>query len=168
MGVTLWRLRFPHLCVFLAGALLIYSLLRPTAGKSAAIFGALSWISMPLVAPKFINSEPDIVLSTLLFAAFFVWWRGTDENNMTPARWLGAAILLALAGLTKGPQPIAYFTLGVGAYILLRQRDQLLGFILANLLAGFVVVGWYVAIHRPGDISLWQEHSRLSDTLGWS
>lgn len=166
-GVTLWCLRIPHLCAFLAGALLIYSLLRTTVGKSAAIFGALSWISMPLVAPKFINSEPDVVLATLLFAAFFVWWIGTDKNNMTPARWLGAGVLLALAGLTKGPQPLAYFSLGVGAYILIKQRDQIWGFMLANGLAGLVVGGWYVAVHQPGDMALWQEHSRLSDTIGW-
>lgn len=67
-GVTLWSLRIPHLLFFLGGALLIYHLLRFSTGKSAAIFAALSWISMPVVAPKFINSEPDIVLSTLLFA----------------------------------------------------------------------------------------------------
>lgn len=166
-GVTLWSLRVPHLCVFLAGALLIYSLLRTTVGKSAAIFGAFSWITMPVVAPKFINSEPDIVLATLLFAAFFVWWRATNENIMTRARWLGVGVLLALAGLTKGPQPLAYFTLGVGAYILLKRRDQIWGFIFANALAGFVVGGWYVAIYQPGDMALWQEHSRLSDTTGW-
>ena len=114
-GVTLWSLRIPHLCFFLAGALLIYNLLRSSTGKSAAIFGALCWISMPVVAPKFINSEPDIVLSTLLFAAFWVWWQGTSRATMTPLRWASVAILLTLAGLTKGPQPVAYFTLGVKA-----------------------------------------------------
>lgn len=163
-GVTLWSLRIPHLCSFLAGALLIYSLLRTTVGKSAAIFGALGWISMPVVAPKFINSEPDIVLSTLLFAAFFVWWRGTDGKGMTPARWVGVSILIALAGLTKGPQPVAYFTLGVGAYILLKQRHQIVPFTLANLFAGLIIAGWYAVVYAPGDIELWRAHSRLSDT----
>jgi hypothetical protein len=60
-SVTLWSLRIPHLCFFLAGTLLIYNLLRSVTGKSAAIFGALCWISMPVVAPKFIDAEPDIV-----------------------------------------------------------------------------------------------------------
>jgi 4-amino-4-deoxy-L-arabinose transferase-like glycosyltransferase len=162
-GVTLWSLRVPHLCSFLAGALLIYLLLRTATGKSAAIFGALSWISMPVVAPKFINSEPDIMLSTLLFAAFYVWWQGTNGKGMSPARWFGVGILLALAGLTKGPQPVAYFTLGVGAYILLKQRQQIWAFTLANLLAGLVIGGWYIAIYQPGDIELWRAHSRLAD-----
>jgi hypothetical protein len=55
--VTLWSLRIPHLCFFLAGAPLIYSLLRSVTGKSAANFGALCWISMPVVAPKFIRTR---------------------------------------------------------------------------------------------------------------
>src|SRR4030081_2885646 len=56
-GVTLWSLRIPHLTFFLGGALLIYSLLRSNTGKSAAIFGVLCWLSMPMVAPKVINAE---------------------------------------------------------------------------------------------------------------
>jgi 4-amino-4-deoxy-L-arabinose transferase-like glycosyltransferase len=61
-GVTLWSLRIPHLFFFLAGAILVYRLLRSCTGSSAAIFGVLCWICMPMVAAKFINSEPDIVL----------------------------------------------------------------------------------------------------------
>lgn len=161
-SVTLWSLRVPHLCFFLAGALLIYSLVRTVTGKSAAIFSALCWISMPVVAPKFINAEPDIVLSTLLFAAFFIWWQGTRNNSVTPGRWACVTLLIALAGLTKGPQPIAYFTLGVGAYIFLKQRNQILGFIIANLSAGLIIGGWYALVYQPNDIGLWKAHSRLS------
>ena len=163
-GVTLWSLRIPHLAFFLAGALLIYSLLRSITGKAAAIFGALCWISMPVVAPKFINSEPDIVLSTLLFAAFFVWWQGTSGKSMTAGRWLGVSVLIALAGLTKGPQPVAYFTFGVGAYILLKQRNQIAAFIVAHLFAGLIIGGWYAMVYQQNDndIELWMAHSRLS------
>jgi 4-amino-4-deoxy-L-arabinose transferase-like glycosyltransferase len=163
-GVTLWSLRVPHLCFFLAGALLIYSLLRSVTGKSAAIFGALCWISMPVVAPKFINAEPDIVLSVLLFGAFFIWWQGTRDKNITPERWICISALIALAGLTKGPQEVAYFTLGVGAYILLKQRDQIPAFIAANIGAGLIIGGWYGLVYQPGDIDNWESHSRLSHT----
>ena len=119
---------------------------------------------MPVVAPKFINSEPDIVLSTLLFAAFCAWWQGTIGKSMTPLRWLSIGILISLAGLTKGPQPVAYFTLGVGAYILLKQRDQIPAFIVANLSAGLIIGGWYALVYQSNDIELWKAHSRLSNT----
>jgi 4-amino-4-deoxy-L-arabinose transferase-like glycosyltransferase len=163
-GVTLWSLRIPHLCFFLVGTLLIYSLLRSVTGKSAAIFGALCWISMPVVAPKFINAEPDIVLSVLLFGAFCIWWQGTRDNNTTPGRWFCISILVALAGLTKGPQEVVYFTLGVGAYILLKQRNQIPAFITANIGAGLIIGGWYGLVYQPGDINTWEAHSRLTQT----
>ncbi|MET0968741.1 MAG: glycosyltransferase family 39 protein [Tardiphaga sp.] len=161
-GVTLWSLRIPHLAFFLAGTLLIYCLLRSSTGKAAAIFGAFVWISMPLVAPKFINAEADVVLSTLLFAAFCLWWRGHSQGNMTVAKWLGVAGLLALAGLTKGPQPVAYFTLGVGAYLLLKDWRQLPAFLAANVAAGALIGCWYVAVLEQGDAHHWMAHSRLT------
>lgn len=164
-GVTLWSLRIPHLCVFLAGALLIYNLLRSTTGKSASIFGVLCWISMPLVAPKFINSEPDILLSTLLFAAFCTWWQGTTGKGMTPLRWGSISLLISLAGLAKGPQPIAYFTLGVGAYLLLKDRWQMPAFIAANALSGLIILAWYLLVYQqPSDVVSWIVHSRLLNT----
>lgn len=162
--VTLWSLRIPHLAFFLVGALLIFGLLRQNAvSKSGAIFGALCWICMPVVAPKFINAEADIVLSTLLFCAFFWWWRATITNRITLWTWLIVGVLLALAGLTKGPQPIAYFTLGVGAYMMLKQREQLVGFVAANAMAVLVIGSWYGIVHQPGDTDLWRAHSRLAD-----
>ncbi|UFS77362.1 glycosyltransferase family 39 protein [Tardiphaga sp. 37S4] len=161
-GVTLWSLRIPHLAFFLAGAFLVYLLVKTQAGKAAAIFGAFSWISMPLVAPKFINAEPEIVLSVLLFAAFYVWWIGTSKESMNVSRWLSVAVLVALAGLTKGPQPAAYFGLGVGVYLLLKDRKQIPAFLITNLLAGLVIAAWYFAVHQQkGDIDLWLAHSRL-------
>lgn len=163
-SVTLWSLRIPHLCFFLAGTLLIYNLLRSVTGKSAAIFGALCWISMPVVAPKFINAEPDIVLSVLLFGAFCIWWQGTRDNSTTSGRWLCISVLIALAGLTKGPQEVAYFTLGVGSYILLKQRHQIPAFIAAHIGAGLIIGGWYGLVYQLGDIDTWQAHSRLAHT----
>lgn len=166
--VTLWSLRIPHLAIFLGGALLIYNLLRSNTGKSAAIFGVLCWLSMPMVAAKFTNAEPDIVMSTLLFAAFVVWWQGTISQRITLTRWLGIGLLLGLAGLTKGPQPVAYFTVGVGAYLLVkRQRHQIPAFIAANALAALIIGGWYAVVHQPGDVDYWMVHSRLLTTSGF-
>jgi Dolichyl-phosphate-mannose-protein mannosyltransferase len=148
--------------------LLIYRLLRSYTGKGGAIFGAMCWMSMPVVAPKFINSEADIVLATLLFAAFCVWWRGILNKKVTWLRWIAIGILLSLAGLTKGPQPVAYFSLGVGAYLLRKARDQIPGFVLANALSGLVIGGWYLLVYeQPNDVAYWALHSRLLTTTGF-
>jgi 4-amino-4-deoxy-L-arabinose transferase-like glycosyltransferase len=166
-GVTLWSLRIPHLVFFLSGAILIYSLLRSNAGsKSASIFGALCWLSMPMVAPKFINAEADVVLSTLLFAAFYTWWQATISKHLTLLAWLGIGVLIGLAGLTKGPQPVAYFALGVGAYLLLKDRNQIPAFLAANVLAALMIGGWYAMVYQPNDIDQWMVHSRLLTATG--
>lgn len=165
--VSLWSTRAPHLAFFLGGALLIYSLLRLQTGKSAALFGAFCWLSMPMIAPRFVIAEPDIVMSTLLFAAFYVWWRGTVDERLTLLRWACISFLLVLAGLTKGPQPMAYFTLGVGAYLVLkRARNQILPFIVANAVAMLIVGSWYVVVYVPHDVEYWMLHSRVLTTTG--
>jgi len=162
--VTLWSLRIPHLTFFLIGTLLIYALLRRNgASQSGSVFGAFCWICMPMVAAKFINAEVDVVLSTLLFAAFALWWQATAREQATWRTWLGVGLLLALAGLTKGPQPLAYFTLGVGGFVLFRERDQIAGFAGANALAALIVGSWYVVVYEPRDLDIWVAHSRLSD-----
>jgi 4-amino-4-deoxy-L-arabinose transferase-like glycosyltransferase len=166
-SVTLWSLRIPHLIFFLAGALLIYNLLRTATGKSAAIFGALCWISMPMVAPKFINAEPDVVVSTLLFAGFVIWWLGSSSNRMTLLKWISVCVLISLAGLTKGPQPVAFFTLGVGAYILIKRREQIPAFLATNVAAAVIIGSWYVAVYQPNDVDAWLVHSRVMTTTGF-
>jgi 4-amino-4-deoxy-L-arabinose transferase-like glycosyltransferase len=132
------------------------------------VFGALCWFACSMIGQKFITAEPDVTLSTLLFAAFVVWWKGSSRR-ITVARWFAVAVLLGAAGLTKGPQPIAYFTLGVGAYLSVKRRwSDIPGFVFVNALAGAIVGAWYLAVVEPGDVAHWGSHSRLSDGMAMS
>jgi 4-amino-4-deoxy-L-arabinose transferase-like glycosyltransferase len=119
-----------------------------------------------MVGQKFITAEPDVTVSVLLFAGFFLWWKGVSGGGVSLSRWLSIGLVLTAAGLTKGPQPLAYFTLGVGAYVVMRRRwNDLPGFILANAIAALVVASWYWAVMIPGDVEGWMRHSRLSDGM---
>jgi 4-amino-4-deoxy-L-arabinose transferase-like glycosyltransferase len=165
-GVTLWSARVPHLLFLLAGGLMVFNLVRPLTRTPPAVFGALCWFACSMVGQKFITAEPDVTLSVLLFGAFFVWWRGSERGQVSFPRWLLVGLLLAAAGLTKGPQPIAYFTLGVGFYLLVRRRwRDMPGFIAANAVAAVVVGAWYVAVMQPGDLEGWRNHSRLAEGM---
>ncbi|MET0722783.1 MAG: glycosyltransferase family 39 protein [Tardiphaga sp.] len=165
-GVTAWSARIPHLLFLLAGGLMVFNLVRPLTRTAPALFGALCWFACSMVGQKFITAEPDVTLSVLLFGAFFVWWKGAEHGPVGYARWLAVGVLLGLAGLTKGPQPIAYFTLGVGAYLLLERRwRELPGFMLANAVGALIVAAWYVAVMQPGDVAHWRSHSRLADGM---
>lgn len=146
----------------LAGGGLVFRLVQPQAGKAAALFGVLCWFATPMVALKLITAEPDVTVSVLLFAAFTVWWEGENQARVSPARWMVVALALTAASLTKGPQPLGYFVLGVGAYIMLKQRwRQIPGFIAAILIALSVTAAWYMAVDKTGDASGWLHHSRI-------
>ena len=165
-GVTVWSARIPHLLFLLAGGLMVFNLVRSHTRQAPAVFGALCWFACPMMAQKFITAEPDVTLSVLLFAGFFLWWKGVSSGGVSLSRWFSIALVLAAAGLTKGPQPLAYFTLGVGAYLVVRRRwHDLPGFILANAIAALVVASWYWAVMIPGDVERWMWHSRLSDGM---
>ena len=165
-GVTVWSARIPHLLFLLAGGLMVFNLVLPHTRKAPAVFGALCWFACPMVAQKFVTAEPDVTLSVLLFGAFFLWWKGVVRGHVSMLRWVSIAILLAAAGLTKGPQPIAYFTLGVGAYLIVKRRlGDISGFVFSNAVAGLAVAAWYWAVVNPGDVEGWMIHSRLSEGM---
>jgi 4-amino-4-deoxy-L-arabinose transferase-like glycosyltransferase len=165
-GVTLWSARIPHLLFLLAGGLMVFNLVRQHTRKAPAVFGALCWFACPMVAQKFVTAEPDVTLSVLLFGGFFLWWKGVTAGHVSMGRWLSIGIVLAAAGLTKGPQPLAYFALGVGATILMKHRwRDIPGFVAANLVAGLVVASWYWAVMIPDDTRGWLHHSRLNEPM---
>jgi 4-amino-4-deoxy-L-arabinose transferase-like glycosyltransferase len=165
-GVTVWSARIPHLIFLLGGGLMVFNLVRSHTRTAPAVFGALCWFACPMVAQKYITAEPDVTVSVLLFGGFFIWWKGVSAGQVSMLRWLSIGIVLAAAGLTKGPQPIAYFTLGVGAYLLVKRRwNDIPGFVVAHAIAGLTVAGWYWAVAIPGDVDTWLQHSRLSDAM---
>jgi hypothetical protein len=64
--------------------------------------------------------------------------------------------------LLKGPQPIGYFALGIGLYVLLtRSWRQLPGLILAGLICATPLAAWYAAIYTPGDEQTWGTFMRV-------
>jgi 4-amino-4-deoxy-L-arabinose transferase-like glycosyltransferase len=157
--------RLPPVLSLLAGGLMVFSLVRQRAGAVAALFGALCFLISPALLQKLITAEPDVILSALLFAAFLLWWDGQKTGHVSLGRWLAVGAMLVFAGLTKGPQPVGYFTLGIGVFLVTqRQWRDLPGFILANAMAGIALIAWYAAVYRHGDFQLWADQSRLHGT----
>lgn len=151
----------------LGGAALVFYLVRQRASALAALFGAICFMLSPALLQKLVTAEPDAMLSVLLFAAFVIWWDGHKTGRVTFLRWIVVGLVLAAAGLTKGPQPVAYFSFGVGALLVFRRQwKELPGFVLAHVLAGIPLLAWYIAIYQPGDLGLWQAVWRLNSWFG--
>jgi 4-amino-4-deoxy-L-arabinose transferase-like glycosyltransferase len=155
--------RLPIALFVLFGCVLIYLLLRRVAASvPAALFGAALFLACPLVIRSSVLITADLPLAVLLFFAFFLWWGGNEKASVSVGRWLAIGVVLALAGLLKGPQPIAYFALGVGLYVLgSRSWRQIPGLVLAGLICALPLAAWYAAIYTPGDEGNWAAFMRV-------
>ena len=166
--------RLPIVLFLLCGCLLIYFLLRKVgAGVAAALFGTALFLACPLVMRGYVMITADLPLAVLLFLAFVLWWdgaaKGSIKGSVGLGRWIAIGIVLALAGLLKGPQPIAYFALGVGVFVLAsRSWRQIPGLLLAGLICAIPLALWYAAIYRPGDEGIWAAFMRVHPNIIFS
>jgi 4-amino-4-deoxy-L-arabinose transferase-like glycosyltransferase len=162
-GVSQITVRLPTVAALFAGTLLIWALVRPRVSRSAALVAALCFLFSPAVLQKAVTAEADILLSAFQFAAFVVWWHGYEAGRISFARWLAVGLLLAATALCKGPQPAAFFALGVGAFILIRRDwKQLPGYVLAGAVSVGIMASWSIAVYRAADIDTLLEYMRLS------
>jgi 4-amino-4-deoxy-L-arabinose transferase-like glycosyltransferase len=153
--------RLPVVLAVLGTALLVQHLVRRNAGAPAALFAAATLVFCPLVLRKLTISEPDTLATFCSFAAFVVWWEGEVREHVTVGRWLACGGLLVAVAIAKGPQPLGFFVLGIGGYLVVRRRwAPLPGFALCVGLPAAVTVAWATAIYRAGDFAVWLAYLR--------
>jgi 4-amino-4-deoxy-L-arabinose transferase-like glycosyltransferase len=161
-SINQWIARLPAVLSLLLGGLLVWHVTRKQAGALAALFGVICLFFSPAILQKVVTAEVDVMVSVLLFAAFCIWWAGHDAGRVSIVRWVAVGFVLGAAGLTKGPQPLAFFVLGIGGFLLIQRRwHDFPGFLLANLCAGAIVLAWYAAVYQTGDVGWWMQHGRL-------
>jgi 4-amino-4-deoxy-L-arabinose transferase-like glycosyltransferase len=162
-SVNQFTARLPIVLALLGGCLLIYGLLRRVGvGVSAAVLGAALFLACPLVQRSYVMTTADMPLAVLLFAAFVLWWSGHASGRISAGRWGTIGGVLAIAALLKGPQPIAYFALGVGLFVLgSRSWREIPGLVLAGAICVIPLAGWYAAVYAPGDETQWAGFMRL-------
>lgn len=163
-GVNQFTARIPIILFLLAGCLLIYSLLRRvSASVPAALLGVALFLACPIVIRGYVMPTADMPLAVLLFVAFFVWWNGYAGGRVGMGRWAAIGGVLALASLMKGPQPISYFALGIGLFILItRDWKQIPGIVLAGIICIIPTAAWYGYVYSPGAEAQWASFMRLS------
>ena len=118
----LWIARLPAVSALLGGGFLIYWFARRAVGSHGAIFAVACFLLSPMIIQKLITAENDGVVSVVLFAAFVLWWTASARGGPTLRRWIGIGLVLAAAGLVKGPEPVGLFLLGVGLCLAVRGR----------------------------------------------
>jgi len=164
-GVNEWTARLPSMLSVLATVLMVQALTRRYASLPASVFAALSFMFCPLLLQKLTIAEPDTLITALSFAAFVAWWNGAERGAVSLARWFGCGLLLAVLAMAKGPQPVGFFALGVGLFVVIERRwhelPGLIGCLLCPLAA---TLAWGLAVYRPdGDTATaWLQYLRLA------
>jgi 4-amino-4-deoxy-L-arabinose transferase-like glycosyltransferase len=157
-----WSTRLPALLAILGAALLVLHVTRRYASTPASLFAAGAFMFSPLLVRKLTIGEPDAVVTFLSFAAFVVWWAGEAGGRVTAARWLACGGLLAAVVVTKGPEPVGFFALGVAGELVIRRRwTALPGLIIGLGIPIAATIAWATAVYRPGDVSVWLEYMRI-------
>ena len=155
--------RLPIVLSLMAGILLVWRALRPVVSAEAAVFGATLFLACPVVIRYYVTSVTDLPLAVVLFGAFVVWWNAFASGRIAITRWIAIGALLAIAALMKGPQPVAYFMLGLSAFIVLsRTWWQIPGLFLASVIAAVPTASWYAYVFVPGDQGQWLRYTRFS------
>lgn len=158
--------RLPVALALFGGTLLILSLLRPHVSRPAALIAAACFLFSPNILAKVVTAESDIALSVVQFAAFVLWWRIQPAGIARWPAWVVIGVLLGATALFKGPQPVAYFPLGVGAFILMRREwQQLPGFIIAGMVSLGILGLWYVLVLHNLDLVQMRDYMRLSSDM---
>jgi 4-amino-4-deoxy-L-arabinose transferase-like glycosyltransferase len=161
-GVNEWSARLPAMISVLLTTLLVQHVTRRYVGVAASLFGAAAYFFSPMLLQKLTVAEPDTLVTLLSFCAFVIWWNGTEAGGVSALRWCAISLVLAVLSMAKGPQPLAFFSLGVGAYLLVHRRFyQFLGLVLALVPPTAATVGWVAAIYRPGDEADWVRYMHL-------
>jgi 4-amino-4-deoxy-L-arabinose transferase-like glycosyltransferase len=159
-----WSARLPSMLAVLATALLVQRVTRRYASTSAALFAAGAFMVSPVLLRKLRIAEPDTLITFLSFAAFVVWWNGEERGRVSAGRWLACGGLLTALAMAKGPQPVGFFALGVGGYLLLRRAwGSMAGLALCLSLPAAATLAWAAAVHREGDLGIWLHYLRVHD-----
>lgn len=163
--IGVWAVRALPLIATLAMAAAAYGLARRYAGPVVALLAGAACLTMPTILEKGAVGETDTTVTACVFLAYAVWIRATEAGRVRLGAMLVAALLLAVAGLTKGPIPLGFFALGAGLLAVWQRRWGDLPRLVAVLALGLVPLGaWALAVFDPGTTGLWRSEMRLSST----
>jgi 4-amino-4-deoxy-L-arabinose transferase-like glycosyltransferase len=161
-GVDEWSARLPPMICVLLTTLLVQGVARRYVGLAASLFAGAAFFFSPMLLQKLTVAEPDTLVTLLSFSAFVIWWNGTEAGRVSAWRWCAISLVLTVLTMAKGPQPLAFFVLGAGAYMLLhRQFVQVIGLALALVPPAAAILAWGYAIYRPGDEAKWVTYMHL-------
>ncbi len=140
--------RLPTILATLLTTLLIYAYARNFLSRTGAFLAAVAYPSMAQVLQLGRLAESEGLFTLLISASLLIWHWGYLRKWPAHWMWVAGYVLSALAGLTKGPQGLAYFVGPVWFYLIVlerRWRELLRPAHVVGMMAGLVTIAlWQV------------------------
>ena len=145
-----WAVRFPSAVAMLLTVLLMYGYSRTFLSRLGAFAGAAAFATFGEMFQMGPIAETEPVFLFLVTASLLLWHLGWVRRWPAALTWSLGYGFMALAVLTKGPQPPVYFLGAVGAYVLLTRDWRRLfsvGHLVGALVGGAVLAAWFVPVY---------------------
>ena len=157
--VDIGTARLPSALAGIAAALAIYLLGRHWLSARAGLWSAVIWLTFQTVVEWSHMARMDMLMSCLnLYALLLATWAAGSRRGWSSwALWCGSSLLATAAVMTKGPQSIFFFVVGVIA-VWRAHRGRWsppAGFVVTWLVLLVVVVASWLAAceyENPGHI----------------
>lgn len=163
-------IRLPGVIAALAGALSAGAaalVLAPCDRKVAALAAGLAFLCSVQILLKARIGETDVTVTALCGMALALWLYGRARQHFGPALWLGIAVLLACAAMTKGPIPVMFSALPMIVIPLLERkpRDAFAAFAVI-VLAHLPMLAWAWSNRPDAGAAHWVSEMRLGGEVG--
>jgi 4-amino-4-deoxy-L-arabinose transferase-like glycosyltransferase len=142
-----WVVRLPSVVAMLLTTLMIYGYSRTALSRLGALAAALAFASFGELFHTGRLAETEPVFIYLLSASLLTWHWGMTRDWPALATWTASYALMALAVLTKGPQPPVYFIGSITLYLIWTgdvRRLFTASHLVGILTAGAIVTLWAI------------------------
>jgi len=129
----------------------------------AALVSGLGFLASVHILLKARVGETDVTVTALCGLAFAIWLFARTAGSPGVLGWVGVAVSLALAALTKGPIPVAFAALPMVVLpIMEKNARETLAAIVAILLALLPLGGWALLNQAADNGGHWVSEMRLA------
>jgi 4-amino-4-deoxy-L-arabinose transferase-like glycosyltransferase len=167
--------RLPSLAATLLTVLLLYGYGRTFLSRNGALAAAAAYATFGEIFQTGRMAETEAVFILFVSASLLVWHWGMVRNWPALVTWSAGYALMALAGLSKGPQAPVYFIGLTSAYLVLTWQwrrlfslPHLVGFLVGSAILASWQVPYYLAVGGRATWLVWMNDTmpRLLDWKG--
>lgn len=181
-GLNEWAVRLPSVVAVIVAALASGGIAAILARSQrlnshrwlAAFAASIAFLTCPSIIERSRIGETDLVLTASIAVAFWAFLRARSSNEFSLPDWAAIGIALAVAGLAKGPVPLAFAAVPIVATFVLDRAYGKIAIAAFVLMLSLSPLAFWAYANSGGDEKMiWLDETRLaafswlSSARGW-